>query len=64
MIGNSAIKELRNKFNLLKEQDKGDLEVLAIFEKELGNSFPSTLPGYISHFGWIKTNSVKESWFL
>ena len=41
MTGTSVMKEFRNKFNLLTEQEKGDVDVLVIFEKELENSFPS-----------------------
>ena len=67
MIGTSVMKELRNKFNLLTEQEKGDVDMLVIFEKELENSFPSAqcpIPWYISRFGSTKANSVEESWFL
>ena len=53
LLAHLIIVSLRNKFDLLADQIKGYVDVLAISETKLGDSFPAgqfKIPGYASPF--------------
>ena len=67
VLAHLNIDSLRNKLDLLADQIKGNVDVLAISETKLDDSFPTEqfkITGYASAFRHIKIKIVAVSRFF
>ena len=55
---------LRKKFDLLPDQIKGNVDVLAILERKLEDSLHAAIPSYVSPFRLDLNKMVAGSWLL
>ena len=67
VLAHLNINSLRNKFDLIADQIKGNADVLAISEAKLDDSFPTgqfRIPGYESAFTLDRNQNGGRSWSL
>ena len=64
VLAHLNINSLRNKFDLLADQIKGNVDVLAILETKLEDSLHAAIPSYASPFRLDRNKMVAGSWFL